>query len=104
MAFEGHHYSVPHQHVGQAVELRITGATLEVLLRRQRIAAHARSAQDGEFSIVAQVEDKALERAGLVQVVQVLDHRGGRNDDRPCERRLLGDRQRNREDIHADCF
>ena len=54
VAFEGHHYSVPHQHVGQAVELRITGATLEVLLRRQRIAAHARSAQAGGFTTVAE--------------------------------------------------
>jgi transposase len=54
VAFEGHHYSVPHQHVGQAVELRITGTTLEVLLRRQRIAAHARSAQAGGFTTVAE--------------------------------------------------
>jgi transposase len=54
VAFEGHYYSVPHQHVGQAVELRITATTLEVLLRRQRIAAHARSAQVGGFTTVAE--------------------------------------------------
>jgi transposase len=53
VAFEGHYYSVPHQHVGQAVELRITATTLEVLLRRQRIAAHARSARVGGFTTVA---------------------------------------------------
>jgi transposase len=50
VAFDGHYYSVPHQHVGQAVELRITAATLEVLLRRQRIAAHVRSAKVGGFT------------------------------------------------------
>lgn len=54
VAFEGHCYSVPHQHVGAAVELRITSTTLEVLLRRQRIAAHARSAKVGGFTTVAE--------------------------------------------------
>ncbi|MCC6189743.1 MAG: IS21 family transposase [Anaerolineales bacterium] len=54
VAFEGHYYSVPHQHVGQAVELRITTTTLEVLLRRQRIAAHARSSRVGGFTTVAE--------------------------------------------------
>lgn len=54
VAFEGHYYSVPHQHVGAVVELRITPATLEVLLRRQRIAAHARSAKAGGFTTVAE--------------------------------------------------
>jgi transposase len=47
VAFESHYYSVPHRHVGAAVELRITATTLEVLLKRQRIAAHARSARAG---------------------------------------------------------
>jgi len=54
VAFEGHYYSVPHQHVGAEVELRITATTLEVLLRRQRIAAHARSARVGSFTTVAE--------------------------------------------------
>jgi transposase len=54
VAFEGHYYSVPHQHVGSEVELRITVTTLEVLLRRQRIAAHARSARVGGFTTVAE--------------------------------------------------
>jgi transposase len=54
VAFEGHYYSVPHQHVGAAVELRITAGTLEVLLRRQRIAAHARSPIVGGFTTAAE--------------------------------------------------
>jgi transposase len=52
VAFEGHYYSVPHQHVGVAVELRSTATTLEVLLQRKRIAAHARSAKVGGFTTV----------------------------------------------------
>ena len=54
VAFEGHYYSVPHQHVGAVVELRVTAKTVEVLLRRQRIAAHVRSAQVGGFTTVAE--------------------------------------------------
>jgi transposase len=54
VALEGHYYSVPHQHVGQAVELRITAASVEVLLRRQRIAAHARSAKAGGYTTLAE--------------------------------------------------
>lgn len=54
VAFEGHYYSVPHQHTGAAVELRITAHTVEVLLRRQRIAAHARNHRVGGFTTVAE--------------------------------------------------
>jgi transposase len=54
VTFEGHYYSVPHQHVGAAVELRVTATTVEVLLRRQRIAAHVRSAKVGDFTTVAE--------------------------------------------------
>ena len=54
VAFEGHYYSVPHQHVGAAVELRITAGTLEVLLRRQRIAAHPLNHHVGGFTTVAE--------------------------------------------------
>ncbi len=39
---EGHYYSVPHALVGQAVELRSTATTVEVLLRGQRVASHVR--------------------------------------------------------------
>lgn len=54
VAFEGHYYSVPHQHVNAVVELRITADTLEVLLRRQRIAAHALNHHAGGFTTVAE--------------------------------------------------
>ncbi|MFG6416140.1 hypothetical protein ACG02S_19780 [Roseateles sp. DC23W] len=45
---------MPHLHVGAAVELRITAGTLEVLLRRQRIAAHALSHLVGGFTTMAE--------------------------------------------------
>ena len=47
VAFEGHYYSVPHQHVGAAVELRITASTLEVLLRRLPTDADGRRFASG---------------------------------------------------------
>lgn len=43
--FDGRAYSVPHRHVGDAVEIRVTATTVEVLCRRQRIASHLRSAE-----------------------------------------------------------
>ena len=41
--FDGHFYSVQHALVGEAVELRITAQTLEVLHGHKRVAAHALS-------------------------------------------------------------
>lgn len=48
--FEGHYYSVPHRLVGEAVELRITATTIEVLHGQTRVAAHALSARRGAHS------------------------------------------------------
>jgi hypothetical protein len=45
---------VPHQLVGTAVELRITATTVEVPARRQRMAAHARSARKGRHTTTAE--------------------------------------------------
>ncbi len=47
---EGHYYSVPHRLVGEAVELRITATTVEVLHGQARVAAHALSARRGAHS------------------------------------------------------
>ena len=43
--FDEHAYSVPHRTIGEAVEIRATATTVEVLHRRQRIASHVRSAE-----------------------------------------------------------
>lgn len=54
VAFEGHYYSVPHAHVGKAVQLRITASTIEILLEGRRIGAHPRSARKGAHSTSAE--------------------------------------------------
>ena len=52
--FEGHRYSVPHALVGLALELRITGAALEVLHRGARVASHMRCAHKGGYTTVVE--------------------------------------------------
>src|SRR5690606_1036032 len=49
---DGHRYSVPHALVGQLLDARITGHTVELLHRGQRVAAHVRSTQKGAFTTV----------------------------------------------------
>lgn len=49
---DGHRYSVPHALVGQTLEARLTTNGVELLLRGQRVAAHARSARRGGFTTV----------------------------------------------------
>ena len=38
-----HYYSVPHQLVGETVDIRLTASTVEILLRGRRITSHLRS-------------------------------------------------------------
>lgn len=49
---EGHRYSVPHALVGQTLEARLTRHGVELLLRGQRVAAHARNDRRGGFTTV----------------------------------------------------
>ena len=49
---EAHRYSVPHALVGQTLEVRITRHALELLLRGQRVAAHARNDRRGGYTTV----------------------------------------------------
>lgn len=49
---DGHRYSVPHALVGQTLEARLTQNGVELLLRGQRVAAHARSVRRGGFTTV----------------------------------------------------
>ena len=49
---EGHRYSVPHALVGQSLEARLTRRGVELLLRGQRVASHARSDHRGGFTTV----------------------------------------------------
>lgn len=50
--FDGHFYSVPHQLVGKALELRVTARGLECLHGGRRVATHRRSFQAGGYTTV----------------------------------------------------
>jgi transposase len=51
---EGHYYSVPHAHLGEHVDVRVSASTVEIFLRQQRIASHARSYQRGRHTTVTE--------------------------------------------------
>jgi transposase len=59
---ERHYYSVPHALVHEQVELRFTAATVEVFLRGQRVAAHARSGERGRHTTQASHMPKAHQK------------------------------------------
>ncbi|MBW8072306.1 MAG: IS21 family transposase [Ferrovum sp.] len=71
----GHHYSVPHALVGQALEARVTVCAIEILHRGQRVASHARSSQKGGFTTVT-AHMPAAHRAHLEWTPQRLIHWG----------------------------
>lgn len=48
-----HFYSVPYEHLGKQVDVRVTENTVEVFFDGKRIAAHQRSHQAGGFSTLA---------------------------------------------------
>jgi transposase len=56
---EGHFYSVPYQLVGQQVDIRITGATVEVFHKGTRVASHARSFVADQSTTIAAHRPKA---------------------------------------------
>jgi transposase len=49
---ERHYYSVPYQHVGQQLDVRISARTVECFLRGQRLASHVRSCRQGQHTTV----------------------------------------------------
>ncbi|MGE0384263.1 MAG: IS21 family transposase, partial [Gammaproteobacteria bacterium] len=52
IVLDRHYYSVPHALVGQQVELRATAATVEILHRGRRVAAHVRSHAAHQYTTV----------------------------------------------------
>ena len=52
--YESNYYSVPHALIHQAVELRITRRTVEVLAKGKRVASHPRSARKGHYATLAE--------------------------------------------------
>lgn len=49
---DGHRYSAPQARVGQTLEARLTAHAVELLLRGNRIASHARNSRRGGFTTV----------------------------------------------------
>jgi len=49
---EGHFYSVPHRFTRQQVEARLTGRTVEIFLKGERIAVHVRNSGNGKHTTV----------------------------------------------------
>jgi transposase len=47
-----HYYSVPHRFARDEVEVRLTGRTVEIFARGERIAAHLRSSGNGKHTTV----------------------------------------------------
>ncbi len=45
-----HYYSVPYQHTGERVDLRLTASVVEIFLRGKRVASHLRSYQRGRHT------------------------------------------------------
>jgi transposase len=60
--FDRHWYSVPYQLTGEAVELRVTAAIVEIFHRGARIASHARSSVRHEATTVAAHRPKSHQR------------------------------------------
>ena len=48
-----HYYSVPYHLRGETVEARITGATVEILFKGQRVASHVRSYLPGRYTTLS---------------------------------------------------
>lgn len=50
---EGHFYSVPHRFARAEVEVRLTGRTVEIFVKSERVAVHLRSSGNGRHTTVA---------------------------------------------------
>ena len=59
VAVEEHLYSVPHQLIHSVVEICLTAATVEIVLRGQRVWLHLRSPQRGGFTTISEHMPKA---------------------------------------------
>lgn len=59
---EGHYYSVPYQLVRDQIEVRLTAATVEVLFKNRRVAAHPRSSLRGTHTTLTEHMPKSHQR------------------------------------------
>lgn len=59
---DGHNYSVPYQLIKEKVEVRLTAATVELICRGRRVAAHARSFVKNGYTTIPEHRPKAHQR------------------------------------------
>lgn len=59
---DGHYYSVPYQLLKEQVEVRMTAATVEVLFKNRRVAAHRRSYEKYQHTTLEEHRPKAHQR------------------------------------------
>ena len=52
IAYQGHFYSVPFEHVGETVDVRATHSTVEIFYHHQRVASHKRMWGKKQYSTV----------------------------------------------------
>ena len=62
VAVDKHFYSVPNQFVGQQLDIRLTGTTVEVLHKGRRVAGHPRSYVAGGFSTTDEHRPKSHQK------------------------------------------
>ena len=65
IAIDYHFYSVPHEHIGKEVDVRLRGNLIDVFLRGRHIASHIRSYARGRATTVEEHKPKAHQRAGV---------------------------------------
>lgn len=58
----GHYYSVPHQLVGEQVDVRLGPYVLEVLWKNKRVASHVRSYKKGQYTTCPEHMPKSHQR------------------------------------------
>jgi transposase len=62
VVIDKHYYSVPYQLVGQQLDVRITGTTVEFLFKARRVASHIRSYTQGGFTTTDEHRPKSHQK------------------------------------------
>jgi transposase len=71
-----HYYSVPHALVHEAVEVRVSAATIEIFFRSQRVAVHLRSAERARHTTTPEHMPKAHAKHLAWTPTRILDWAG----------------------------
>jgi len=56
--YQRHHYSVPHQHVGQTLELQASDTLVTLYYRREPVASHPRKFRPGVTTVAAHMPER----------------------------------------------